>query len=286
MGRWASRSFLLSRGRKLFELNSKNWALPMSKWEKLLAGCYIIAKDYSEGRFPPTFDDQAKAYQAEIKYNESLPGVSLDEHQLAHLRKPFWGSGPYQKYSHSFFRLLKVFERLGVKPGSRLLELGCGVGWMAEFLAISGYSVTGTSIAPHDIEIAEKRAEAFRIRGLPDQLSFKVSPMESVDTAVPGAVFDAVFVFEALHHAFDWRAAVKAAHSCLRNGGWMVLANEPNLLHTFISYRVARLSNTHEIGLSRKRLLNEMRRCGFHENVVIAPRPNNRVSPHWIAARK
>src|SRR6266536_1122043 len=107
-----SSSFLLSKGRTLFELNSRKWGLPMSKWEKLMAGCYIILKDFSEGRFPPTFDDQARAYQAEMDYNESLPGVSLEEHQLAHLRKPFWGSGPYQKYSHNFFKLLRVFERL------------------------------------------------------------------------------------------------------------------------------------------------------------------------------
>ena len=62
-----------------------------------------------------------------------------------------------------------------------------------------------------------------------------------------------------------------------------MLANEPNLLHTFISYRVARLSNTHEIGMSRKRILAEMRGCGFTETVVVGPRFNDLVTPHWIA---
>jgi SAM-dependent methyltransferase len=51
--------------------------------------------------------------------------------------------------------------------------------------------------------------------------------------------FDGVFVFEALHHAFDWRQAIQASFHCLKEGGWLVLANEPNLLHTYISYRVA-----------------------------------------------
>jgi len=98
--------------------------------------------------------------------------------------------------------------------------------------------------------------------------------------------FDGVVVFEALHHAFDWRRAMESAYLCLKAGGWLVLANEPNLLHTFISYRVARLSNTHEIGLSRKALTREMRRVGFKETRVFAPKPNNLVSPHWLAARK
>src|SRR5213078_1622874 len=124
---------------------------------------------------------------------------------------------------------------------------------MAEFLAISGYSVVGTSIGPNEIKIAEKRAAGFRIKELPDTLSFKVSPMECGSAALDGQTdFDVVLVFEALHHAFDWRPAIKASHDCLKQGGWLVLANEPNLLHTFISYRAARLSNTHEIGMSRQ----------------------------------
>jgi 2-polyprenyl-3-methyl-5-hydroxy-6-metoxy-1,4-benzoquinol methylase len=158
---------------------------------------------------------------------------------------------------------------------------------MAEFLALSGYSVVGTTIAPNDIQIAEKRVAAFRARGLPELLSFKISPMESVNTALDSLTdFDGVYVFEALHHAFDWRSAIRASFDCLKPGGWLVLANEPNLLHTFISYRVARLSNTHEIGMSRKLILAEMRRCGFRETKVVGPRFNNLVSPHWIAARK
>jgi len=107
-----------------------------------------------------------------VDYNESLPGVSFAEHQQSHARKPFWGPDVFQKYAKNFARLLRVFNQLGLKPGSRLLELGCGVGWMAEFLAVSGYSVVGTTIAPNDIQIAEKRAEAFRVRGLPELLDF------------------------------------------------------------------------------------------------------------------
>src|SRR2546428_6810667 len=107
---------------------------------------------------------------------------------------------------------------------------------MAEFLAMSGYSVVGTSIAPNEIALANVRAESFRRKGLKNELSFKASPMESVDGALSDAHgFDGVLVFEALHHAFDWRQAIAAAYRCLKPGGWLVLANEPNVLHTFIS---------------------------------------------------
>jgi cyclopropane fatty-acyl-phospholipid synthase-like methyltransferase len=283
---WLSSSFLFARGRTLFEANSRSWSLPMTKWDKLLAGGYLILKDISTGRFPPQFEDQAKAYQAEIDFYLSTPGQNLKTNLEAHDRKPFWGSKGFADYSAKFVKLLRIFETIGLTPGHHLLEMGCGAGWMAEFLALSGYSVCGTSIMPMDITLANKRVAAWGSRELTNQLYFRVSPMESVDEVVEGEIFDGVFVFEALHHAFDWRKSIKAAYRCLKASGWLVLANEPNLLHTFVSYRVARLSNTHEIGLSRRALTREMRQAGFQEIRVFAPKPNNMISEHWIAARK
>lgn len=270
------------------EQNWQNYFLPLSKWGKLAAGGYLILKDHSEGRFPPTFDDQARAYQAEIDYCGRLPGA--EKARLLHdaTVKPFWGAAGFAKYNEGMTQLLRTFEQLGLPAGARVLELGCGSGWMTEFLALSGYRIVGTTIAPDDIEIGRRRTAAFAARGLPaENLQFRVAPMESVDAAVgAGPVFDAVFVFEALHHAFDWRRAIQASARCLRPGGWLLLAKEPNILHTFISHRVARLANTHEIGMSRRELVAELRRCGLNDVRILAPRFNNWVSDHWIAARQ
>src|SRR5688572_22279284 len=93
-----STSVLLRRGQQLWEANSKRWDLPLSKWEKLLAGVYVILQDYSAGVFPPRFEDQAQAFQNEIEYNDSLPGYSLAQSQRALGIKPFWGSAPTRKY--------------------------------------------------------------------------------------------------------------------------------------------------------------------------------------------
>jgi SAM-dependent methyltransferase len=282
-----SRSFLFSRGRRLHEQNSKHWHLPLSKADKLWVGSFMILRDYSVGQFPPTFEDQQTAYEAERDYNESLPGVSLTDLQAAHARKPFWGPARFAKYSRDFVRLLKLFERIQVSKGQRLLEVGCGPGWTAEFLAMSGFSVVGTTIAPHDVLLAQQRAQGFLQRGLTDTLEFKEAPMESVDTLFsPPGQFDVAYAYEALHHAFDWRKAVQALHRCLRPGGWLVLANEPNVLHTCISYRLARLSNTHEIGFRQKDLLSGLRVAGFNRLRIFAPKINNLVSQHWIAAQK
>ncbi|HTI69812.1 MAG TPA: class I SAM-dependent methyltransferase [Candidatus Limnocylindria bacterium] len=285
---WLADSALMLHGRSVMERNWKDCLLPLSKWQKLSAGGYLILKDYSNGLFPPTFADQAKAYQAEIDYFGSIPGTEKERMIHSHIVKPFWGAYSFGKYSRDFIQLQECFDALGLKQGDRLLELGCGCGWTAEFLALSGYRVVGTTIAPDDVLIANKRAEALATRGLSsDLMSFKVAPMETVDQAMgDDRQFDAVFVFEALHHAFDWRQATQAACRCLKPGGWLLLANEPNLSHTFVSYRISRLTNTHEIGMSQAELIAEMKRGGCGEIKIFQPGFDNRVTAHWLAGRK
>jgi 2-polyprenyl-3-methyl-5-hydroxy-6-metoxy-1,4-benzoquinol methylase len=283
----AASSFLLRRGRALWEKNARDWNYPMSKFDKLWCGGYLIASDFSAGTFPPKFEDQARAYQNEIDYHTSLPGLELAQTQRSQITKPFWNAGACTRFLADFSRLFRTLETHGVTPPQRLLELGCGSGWMAEMFAQAGYAVVGSTISRHDIEIANKKAEAARCRDPRTELSFVECPMESVDD-LPGArrSFDAVFVYEALHHAFDWRKTLRASAAVLKSGGWLLIANEPNRLHTFISYRVAKLSNTHEIGFAKGALINELKACGFSHVDVLRPAFDNWIAPLWIAARK
>ena len=72
----------------------------------------------------------------------------------------------------------------------------------------------------------------------------------------------------------------------LKPGSWLLLASEPNRLHTCISYRVAKLSSTHEIGFSRGDLLRELKAAGFNMTQVLSPRFDNWVSPFWMIAQR
>ncbi len=282
-----ARSPFYSRGRRLFEKSRHDWNLPLSKLDKLLAGTYLILEDYSQGRFPPKFEDQAAAYAAEAAYRSGLPGLKFEAMRDGELRKPFWKGRAAEKYLGRYIRLTLLLDQLKLSPPARLLELGCGTGWMSEFLAITGFDVTGTDVAPQDIEDARLRSQSIAAKGLDPKLRFEIAPMESVATAVgPKSHYDAVFVFEALHHAFNWRRAVDSSLACLRPGGWLLICCEPNVLHTFISYRIAKISNIHEIGFSRGELVRHLKKTGFISVKSFGTPFHFWIKPHWIVAQK
>ena len=280
-------SIFLRGGRSRWETNLFDWNDPLSKREKVITGLYIILRDHADGLFPPRFADQQKAYEAEIRYDEILPGVSTNEVRTYGMRKPFGSESEMERLLGHLVRLSRILRSLGLEPGAHLLELGCGKGWMAEFLVLMGYKVTGTTLSPVDVDHARTRITSLQAKNLPADLRFRAAPMESVAETVRDLIpFDGVFVFEALHHAYDWRKALSAAAETLRPGGWLVLANEPNLLHTFVSYRVARLSGTHEIGMSRAQIRAYLLTVGFSKVRMLNRRPSLGVVAHWIAAQK
>jgi cyclopropane fatty-acyl-phospholipid synthase-like methyltransferase len=277
---------LLRHGQTLYAENRNNWYLPLSKVDKLKSGLWLILNDYSQGVFPPQFPDQQKAYQDEKNYRFSIPGITAAEVSRNNMTKPFWGGNAIQMYLAHFCRIVRCLEGAGVHAPAKVLELGCGGGWASEFLATTGYDVCGTTISEDDVTDAHRRVKSLEARGLSSALKFVASPMESAHTVVSPGTFDAVFIYEALHHAFDWRASLHSSHACLKPGGWMLVCNEPNVLHTYISYRVARLTNTHEIGFSKKELIAELQKTGFRNISSTGPKLHWWFSPHWLVAQK
>jgi len=80
-------------------------------------------------------------------------------HQLKARLKSTWMTGDYDIFSrylepdaHLFFR------RIGVEPGQRVLDVGCGAGQLALIAARSGAEVTGCDIATNWLERARERA--------------------------------------------------------------------------------------------------------------------------------
>lgn len=115
-------------------------------------------------------------------------------------------------YPARFFDLLGL---LGVGlPGQRILDLGTGVGFLAERLAQRGALVTGVDIAAPQIEEATRRLTH---AGLPAQ--FYVRPAE--DTGLPASSFDVVTASQSWLY-FDPSRAVTEVKRVLNPEGLLV----------------------------------------------------------------
>lgn len=178
---------------------------------------------------------------------------------IAHgLRKPF--SDPW--CPEILADVDALFHFLAPPPG-RLIEFGCGVGWLSLFLAERGYDVLGVDIAPEAIAAAQQAA---RDRTLPNA-RFVLGDYEDPP---PDAGFDYALFFSSLHHAEDERLAVRRAYEALRPGGVM-LAFETGIGHSQTpgSIRAVQEFGVHEKDMPSEYVAKIGREIGFRRHVIL-----------------
>lgn len=134
------------------------------------------------------------------------------------IMKPFSDAdcGLYLMRAGALFSLLPP-------PPLRVLECGCGTGWLAYFLARRGYQVVATDVAADAITLARANP-AFQQDTSPE---FLVADSEMLAFE---SEFDVVVFFDSLHHAVDESAALRCAHRALRPGGRCIVL-EPGRGH-------------------------------------------------------
>ncbi len=105
-------------------------------------------------------------------------------------------------------------------PGKRILELGCGSGELAVWLALQGAEVDGVDISDESIRIANTRASE---NGVSDRAVF--ASVGGEDLPFADGTFDAVVICVALHH-MDVPKTLREISRVLKPGGCFV-AIEP-----------------------------------------------------------
>jgi SAM-dependent methyltransferase len=125
-------------------------------------------------------------------------------------------------YNH----LIDVSQRLALRrwlrvpPGTRVLDVGCGVGRWSRRLASRGAQVTGIDLSPTMIAEARRRARGQRTRG---QCRFLVQDLQAL---AAGEKFDVVLSVTVLQHILDpaaLRAALQRMVDTLADGGVLIL---------------------------------------------------------------
>lgn len=100
----------------------------------------------------------------------------------------------------SFLENIEFLKKY-LKPGSKILEIGCGPGHNSLELARAGHHVTGIDLSPKCIELAKKTLAANAYRDGFGSLTYHCGNF--LETQVPGGPFDAVFFYGALSHFPD-----------------------------------------------------------------------------------
>ena len=131
-------------------------------------------------------------------------------------------------YPDEFYSRLAA-RGIGV-PGQSILDLGTGVGFLAQRFAEQGANVTGIDVDAGQIAVAQQRAEAAHIR-----VDYRVAPAE--DTGLPGSSFDIITASQCWLY-FDRERACREVLRLLRPGGrlmtchlcWLPLLDETTRL--------------------------------------------------------
>ena len=133
--------------------------------------------------------------------------------------KTTWMTGDYALFSRFMEKdAERFFWRLGVTPGTRLLDVGCGAGQLAVIAARVGAQVTGCDIATNWLEKARARAAA---EGL--EITFEEGDAESLP--YEDAQFDAVVsLVGAMFAPRPDLVAAELSRVC-RPGGMIAMAN-------------------------------------------------------------
>jgi SAM-dependent methyltransferase len=120
-------------------------------------------------------------------------------------------------YSRRHFAMLG--GTAGLRPGSRVLEIGAGMGRFTRLFDASGYEVVASDISAGQIAVLS--------RDLPHLEAFVA---DAAALPPPDRPYDAVVGFFALHHLPDLRRAFRGFADVLNPGG-LVAFCEPNALY-------------------------------------------------------
>ena len=151
-------------------------------------------------------------------------------------------------------------------PPARILDCGCGTGWLSYLLARRGYDVVGSDVSGDAICLAQTNPI---FRGGP-QPTFIVVDSEALSFHEE---FDGVVFFDSLHHAIDDTKVLKNAFAALKRGG-VCIALEPGRGHAEKSKRIDAEFDVTDKDMPPRRVCRVGRRVGFGRTRIL-PAPQH-----------
>jgi len=127
-----------------------------------------------------------------------------------------------------------------IRPGARILDLGCGRGEVLLHATLAGAEVWGVDYSVGSLSLAK------RTLGIADRLIDERAVLVCADAKAlpfPDGSFDRVFMLDLAEHLHDWEliAALREVIRVLSPDGYLLIHTLPNRWALEIGYRLARL---------------------------------------------
>jgi SAM-dependent methyltransferase len=171
----------------------------------------LFRRQQASGRLPSLGQDFTEGHR---RYVERIGA----ERELWLRTKPF-SVAPSHELFECFRTFAHVVERLELGLRDQVLDVGCGPGWLSEFLARCGYWVTGVDVSEDMVRIARERVAAITGPigpGLEVLAEFHTLPVLELPWE---ARFDAAVLYDAMHHFDDEVATLRVVRRTLAPGG-------------------------------------------------------------------
>lgn len=135
-------------------------------------------------------------------------------------QKPFAPPPSYDAYYTEIYPVLNLIKAMDVPSEGRVLEVGCGPGWVTEILRGLGFDVDAIEPSEEMIRIARERIESSARHhhfARPRKVAFHATTLEGCRLA-DGSV-DAILFHASLHHIIDEQKALDQCFRLLKPGG-------------------------------------------------------------------
>ena len=153
-----------------------------------------------------------------LTYVENLPPGA----KLWLRTKPF-GAPPNEELAQCLRTFAHLIELLQLGLRAQVLDVGCGPGWLSEFLTRCGYWVTGVDISPDMVEIARGR-----VASIDGPVGEDVEPLAEFH-ALPvrempwTSRFDAAVLYDTMHHFDSELETLQVVRRTLVPGGQLYI---------------------------------------------------------------
>ena len=168
--------------------------------------------EYSSGRTPKVsgidYKDAARRYLSVLPDEWKHYLRTKPFYNLANKPEKYRFAGMDEDTHRHFCDFANIAVSLALPPGSRILDVGCGSGWLSEYFARLGYIVKGIDISSDLIEMSRERVARVPYsvdHETPLQCSFEV---HDVELGSLSEKFDAIICYDSLHHFENEQAVI------------------------------------------------------------------------------